>query len=398
MVRYRAILTLQSPSRLAALLIATLALRCQSHFTYRASESSNDGSAGASAVDADDDPASPPAPGGVVFAPGAGGSTGSSEDNPPLFGIGGSAEPGPPSLGIAGATDSPDASSAPIALDSGVVPIEDCVLGEFQAPELLTGFEQSLSQDLIVNLWAPSLSADGLTLFFAVSANGVDEQIGTATRTDRGTVFGAPAALPGINSAGQDGTPLLNADGLVLYFFSTREGGLGSRDIWLSTRPEPAAAFTAPTPVAEVNSPAFDHAPWISRDELTLLWASDRSGGVGEGDIWIGRRSSRSDPFSNIAPLNGVNSPLDEGRGVMTNDGLTIYFSSNRDGGVGDRDLWVATRFDPAGSFSQVTHLASVNTPSMDSDPVLSADERELMFSSSRDGRIRLWRSVRACE
>jgi hypothetical protein len=386
------------PSRMAFGLIAALALRCESHFTYRTPESTPGGSGGVPNVGPGESPNGSAVPGGVVYAPVNGESLGSAGENPSLSGAGGSADQGPPSMGVADAVDLPDASSAPATLDGGVTPIEDCVLGEFQAPEPLTGLEQGLNPDLTINLWSPSLSADGLTLFFAVSANGVDELILMATRTDRGTVFGPPVAVDAVNSAGQDGTPMLSTNGLALYFCSTREGGLGSRDLWLSTRPDPGAPFTAPTLIAGVNSPNYDHVPWVSQDELTLLWATDRSGGLGQGDIWIARRSTRSDAFSNIAPLNGVNGTSDETRAVLGNDGLTIYFSSDRPGGVGDRDLWVATRNDPTTTFSQITNLAGVNSSSMDTDPVLSADERELLFASARDGQIRLWRSIRVCE
>jgi Tol biopolymer transport system component len=332
-----------------------------------------------------------------VTAAGAGGSGGSAEGNPPLLGFGGSAE-SPPLLGLAGAPGSPDGSDAPAAVDAGVAPMADCLLGEFQAPELLTGVEQSLNPDLNLNLWSPSLSADGRTLFFAISADGIDELLASATRGDRGAVFSPAAALAGINSAGEDGTPLLSADGLSLYFYSTRPGGLGNRDVWRSTRADASAEFTAPTLLAGVNGPDVDHLPWVSPDELTLLWVTNRSGGVGQLDIWIARRNFRSDGFSSVAPLNGVNSTSNEGRAVLSNDELTMYFASERPGGLGSMDLWVATRNDRAGSFSQVTNLAGLNSSGLDVDPVLSADGRELMFSSSRDGRIRLWRSVRDCE
>jgi Tol biopolymer transport system component len=300
-------------------------------------------------------------------------------------------------MGPSDAMAPPDPSAVPVTLDAGVAPIEDCVLGEFQAPELLTGIEQGLNPELTISLWSPSLSADGLTLFFGVSS-GADEQIATATRADRDAAFGRAVGVPEVSTAGQNGTPALSADGLTLYFYSTRGGGLGSRDLWLSTRSDTAAEFTTPNLIAGVNGPDFAHGPWISPDELTLIWATDRSGGVGQGDIWIARRSFRTDGFSGVAPLNGVNSPSDETRAVIDNDGLTIYLSSNRPGGVGGRDLWVATRYDPAGSFSRVTNLAAVNSSSEDTDPALSADGRELMFASARDGRTRLWRSVRDCE
>jgi hypothetical protein len=408
MIQRRAFIARESSSRMSAVvLMAAVALRCQApadEGLFDSSPSGSGGSGGAPSVGTEETPVEVPFWGLGVIDPGSGESTtGSGEVDtplqPPLVGAGGTPQSGQPSMGAAGAMDSPDPGNVPAALDAGAEPVvEDCVLGEFQAPEPLTGLEQSLNPALAIDLWAPDLSADGLTLLFAVGVNGVDEQIVASARASRGPVFGPVTAVAGINSAGLDGAPMLSADGLALYFYSTRAGGLGSRDLWVTTRADTAAPFTAPVPIAGVNSPAFDHAPWISSDELTLLWATDRSGGPGQGDIWIARRNVRSDGFSGPAPLNGVNSALDEGRGVLDSDGLTIYFSSNRAGGVGDRDLWVATRNDPADAFSQVTDLAAVNSPSMDSDPMLSADDRELMFSSARDGRIRLWRSVRDCE
>lgn len=283
-------------------------------------------------------------------------------------------------------------------VDAGVAPSADCALGAFQAPEPLTGLEQGLDPDVQLSLWSPSLSPDGLTLFFAVSVDGGDELIATATRQDGGSAFSPSTPLGSVNSTGQDGTPLLSADGLSLYFFSTREGGLGARDVWRAARPALAADFAAPTLVAGINGPDDDHLPWLSPDELTMLWETNRPGGVGGFDIWIARRAFRSDGFSNIAPLNGVNGASTDGRAALSRDELTIYFTSERPDGMGRLDLWLATRSTKEDSFSQLTNLASLNSSGLDQDPFLSADERELMFASDRDGQMRLWRSVRVCE
>ena len=287
---------------------------------------------------------------------------------------------------------------APAAVDAGVEPSADCVLGAFQAPEPLTGLEQGLEPDPQLNLWSPSLTPDGLTLFFAASLDGGEELIATATRQDGGSAFSPAAPLTAVNSAGQDGTPMLSADGLSLYFFSTRAGGLGNRDVWRAARPAMVAEFAAPTLVVGINGPDDDHLPWLSPDELTMLWETNRPGGVGGFDIWIARRAFRSDGFSNIAPLNGVNGASTEGRAALSQDELTMYFASERPGGVGSLDLWLATRSTREDSFSQLTNLASLNSSGLDQDPSLSADERELIFASNRDGQMRLWRSVRVCE
>jgi len=345
-----------------------------------------------SAADAGGTSATTPAADGDTTAPPAsppaqlGG--GSTESSPASSGSADAAEGTPSSTGVAGATGSSDA---------GVAPSPGCVLGAFQAPELLTGLEQVLNSGPELELWAPSLSPDGHTLLFAASDD-ADELIATATRLDRGSAFSSAAPLSTVNSAGQDGAPMLSADGLSLYFYSTREGGLGNRDVWLSTRPDVGADFTAPTFVAGVNGPDDDHLPWLSPDELTMLFETNRPGGVGGFDIWIARRAFRSDGFSSIAPLNAVNSASTEGRAVLGDDELSMYFASDRPGGMGSLDLWLATRSEDEGSFAQLTNLASLNSPNSDSDPFLSADGRELMFASNRDGRMRLWRSVRVCE
>jgi Tol biopolymer transport system component len=302
-------------------------------------------------------------------------------------------------MGVAGTMSPPDAAVVPADAGAVTPPIEDCVLGDFQVPEPLTGLEQALNSDVNPNFWSPSLSADGSTLFFAVSVDGVGEQIASSARIGRrGAAFGAATAVAGLEWAGEDGTPLLSADGLSLYFFSTRAGGLGDRDLWLATRSDGAADFTTPTLVAGVNGPSLEHVPWVAPDELTMLFATNRSGGVGQLDIWIARRSFRSDGFSDVAPLTSVNSTAHEGRAVLSKDELTIYFASERAGGLGGMDLWAATRNDKADAFSQVTNLVGLNSSTLDQDPALSADERELLFTSGRDGRVRIWRSVRDCE
>jgi hypothetical protein len=357
------------------------------------------GSAGAPTGGTGETPAALPLPPVVGVAAGSAGAGGSAEDSPPPVASGGAAPVAPPSMGVAGTMSPPDVAVVPADAGAVTPPIVDCVLGDFQVPEPLTGLEQTLNPDVNPNFWSPSLSADGSTLFFAVSVNGVGEQIASSARIDRrGAAFGAATAVAGLEWAGEDGTPLLSADGLSLYFFSTRAGGLGDRDVWQATRSDGAADFTTPTLVAGVNGPNLDHVPWVAPDELTMLWATNRSGGVGQLDIWIARRSFRSDGFSGVAPLTSVNSTAHEGRAVLSNDELTIYFASERSGGLGGMDLWAATRNDKADAFSQVTNLVGLNSSSLDQDPSLSADERELLFTSGRDGRVRVWRSVRDCE
>ena len=73
----------------------------------------------------------------------------------------------------------------------------------------------------------------------------------------------------------------------MLFFQSRRPGGLGSWDIWVTTRETTNAEWSAPVNLGPpVNSSNNDGDPCISADGSTLFFWSNRSGGLGGGDIW----------------------------------------------------------------------------------------------------------------
>jgi Tol biopolymer transport system component len=193
----------------------------------------------------------------------------------------------------------------------------------------------------------PSLTADGLTLYFTSEnrpggPGSVD--IWVATRPTRGSPFGAPTVVAELDTAGADRTPAISASGLTICFSSDRPGGAGGYDLWCATRSTTAAPFGTPTPLVELQSSASDWAPWLGVDERTILFGSDRPGGAGLTDLWIATRTDPSVPFDAPAPITELNSDADELSPALSADGLTIYFRSGRPGGAGGDDLWMATR------------------------------------------------------
>jgi hypothetical protein len=72
-------------------------------------------------------------------------------------------------------------------------------------------------------------------------------------------------------------------------------------------------------------------------------------------------------------------------------------YPRERAGGLGNADIWLASRPDPGLAFSAPINLAQLNSDSADQDVALSRDDRELFFSSARDGATALWRSLRSC-
>jgi hypothetical protein len=96
-----------------------------------------------------------------------------------------------------------------------------------------------------------------------------------------------------------------------------------------------------------VNSPANDNGARLSSDGLSLYFTSNRPGGMGGNDRWVSRRASRHSPWETPVNLSVLNSAADDGQGSLSPGGLIVFFNSNRPGGQGAADLWVSRRSDP---------------------------------------------------
>gem|GEM_PF-1383428 len=271
-----------------------------------------------------------------------------------------------------------DPAAAPLECEPGV--------SEFGEPQRVTGL------GLAGALYGPALSADGLSLYFSANP-GSTGHLYVATRSSRDSAVFAPATeLASANSTASEGTPFLAGDGL--YFFSTRVGGVGERDLWFAPR-SADSGFAPPVLLEEVNSANSELLPSVSADGLTLLFASTRPGGVGGFDIYEATRGSASGKFSAVVNVAELNSAGDEGRVALSSDGLRAILASSRPGSLGFWDLWETSRPDPSAAFSTPHNLAGVNSAASDLDVALSSDEEELFFASDRSGTTELWRSVR---
>ena len=202
--------------------------------------------------------------------------------------------------------------------------------------------------------------------------------------------LGTPESLgPVVNSSGSDRGPSLSGDGLSLYFHSSRSGGFGNHDIWMTTRENPTAPWQRPVNLgATVNTGGTETWPTISHDGLSLFFADWAPSWHTPGDLWVSKRSSVSAPWRAPVSLSLVNSDFNEAPTALTSDGLTLFYSSQRPpGSTGNADLWMTTRSasaDPQ-QFGPPVHLGPiVNGASSDSMPGVSGDGRTLVFSSNR--------------
>lgn len=146
-----------------------------------------------------------------------------------------------------------------------------------------------------------------------------------------------------INTFDNDGAHTITAGGRQLLFTSCqRPGGLGSCDLYIAYRK--GEEWGKPKLLPTVNTRGWESQPCMSADGKKLYFVSSREGGVGESDIYMSELTSEgfSTPI-NLGPK--VNSIGAEDRPFIHPDGQTLYFSSDAHPGYGGKDLFMS-RFE----------------------------------------------------
>jgi hypothetical protein len=265
----------------------------------------------------------------------------------------------------------------------------------FGPPQSLGPVINSTSSD-----YGPCVSADGLELYFCSERAGGfgAADIWVSKRQSVNDPWESPVNIGStVNSSSSESYPSLSSDGLTLYFSDAytgtpRPGGQGGGDLWMATRPSRNAPWGEPVNMGTpINSTDLDMSPAISGDGLTLIFNSrNRAGGLGSWDLWMSTRSGLQDPWGQPVNLgSGVNSGNWEGEGGLSADGLAVLFGSGRTGIVGGVDMWMSTRRTLADPWTAAVNLGPVVNSSIDDGtPRLSPDMKTLYFNSNRSGSL----------
>jgi Tol biopolymer transport system component len=244
--------------------------------------------------------------------------------------------------------------------------------------------------------FAPHISKNGLSLYFASTRPGGlgGEDLWVSKRSSIEAPWGEPMNLGSIlNSDANERSPGLSRDGRHLYFATTRPGGSGGFDIWVSWRHDTRDDLGWQTPVnlgAQFNSVATDAGPaYFENDEAgvpLLFLASNRAGGAGGLDIYVSELTA-SGSFGPPVLVNELSGALNDLTPGVRHDGLELFIASNRLGSIGAQDLWVSSR-GTAGDpwLAPVNPGPALNSSGNDNFPSVSSDRETLFFSSDRPG------------
>ncbi len=143
-----------------------------------------------------------------------------------------------------------------------------------------------------------------------------------------------------VNSNAKETQPSISFDGRSLYFASSRPGGFGGLDIWMSTRDD-NWNFSKPVNLGPaINTKEDDQTPFIHPDNQTLYFSSKGHLGMGMNDLFVSRKNAAGvwDSAKNLGyPINTVN---DEIGLIVDRTGEYGYYSSSNTNSIGGLDIF----------------------------------------------------------
>ncbi len=201
-----------------------------------------------------------------------------------------------------------------------------------------------------------------------------------------------------INTTYRETDVTITAKGRYMLISSDRPGGAGILDLWCSSYS--GSAWTTPVNLgSNVNTSSHEERPSLGENETKLYFGSSvAAGGYGGFDIWWA-------PFSNgvVGPRNNLGPPVNasgnDSSPVVSRDGQTLFFASDRPGGCfGKLDIWFSEK--SGSSWGAPVNLGyGVNGPDTEGPLWLSADGNTILFYSDRPGGsyggYDLWYSVK---
>jgi outer membrane protein OmpA-like peptidoglycan-associated protein len=160
--------------------------------------------------------------------------------------------------------------------------------------------------------------------------------------------------------------------------------GYGSCDIYYSKKTN--GQWSVPQGIGKpINTANWEAQPSFSSDGRAMYFSSNRPGGYGGRDIWVSYLDENmkfSEPI-NLGP--NINTKFDDQCPFIHADNQTLYFTSNGWPGMGNADIFISRKTDS--SWTKAKNIGfPINTNSDDNGMTVSYDGKTAFISSNRDG------------
>jgi Tol biopolymer transport system component len=193
-----------------------------------------------------------------------------------------------------------------------------------------------------------------------------------------------PRGIASINTKVHDAAIAISPDGQQLFVY--RDNGDDHGDIYVSFLHD--TTWTVPQKLkGQVNSYSWEGSCSLTSDGKTLYFSSERSGGYGGRDIY--RASLAADStWGNIVNLgDSINTTLDDDAPFIHPDGVTLFYSSKGKNSMGYYDIFQAVMNPIDSTFKNAVNVGyPINTPDDDRYYVLSANGRTGYYASGKKG------------
>ena len=140
-----------------------------------------------------------------------------------------------------------------------------------------------------------------------------------------------------------ESTPALSPDGRTLYFSSNRKGGYGGLDIYSAQMDSRGRFGKIKNLGPDINTAGDDTFPYMA-DNSKLYFSSDGHPGYGMLDVFVVNRANGKTQIENLGqPMNSTSDDF----GIYLFKPDRGFFTSNREGGKGDDDVYTFVNDDP---------------------------------------------------
>lgn len=239
----------------------------------------------------------------------------------------------------------------------------------------------------------PSITADGQTLMFTRQERPSENVLRKAIfqedfylsyLSDNVWKTAVNAGTP-LNTSQNEGAQSLSSDGNYMYFTACeRPGGLGSCDIFFSALNN--GKWSLPVNLGSpVNTKYWEVQPSINAAGKMLFFSSNRPGGIGGKDLWFSVYKSNKKWSTPRNLGNIINTSGDEMSPFIHFDGKTLYFSSDGLPGMGGLDIYFSRMLDDS-TWTEPKNLGyPINTYNDEMGLIIESDGQKAYFSTKRN-------------
>jgi outer membrane protein OmpA-like peptidoglycan-associated protein/tetratricopeptide (TPR) repeat protein len=228
----------------------------------------------------------------------------------------------------------------------------------------------------------PSLTIDGSQLVFTRRIAG-DEDFYESFLTNGKWSKAIP--LPGkVNTTMNEGAQNISQDGQWIIFTGCNyPDGYGSCDLYISYKTKNGWT-EADNLGPDINTHDWESSPSLSPDKRDLYFSSNRPGGYGGSDIYVAHRTANEGWTmpENLGPK--INTSGDEGCAFIYADNQTLFFNSTGHQGYGQADLFFSKK-QPDGTWSEPENLGyPINTIDNEGSMIVASDGKTAYYASDR--------------